>query len=242
MFMGKSRILKIILTISTVTWVALVLVLIYMFLWKTPTSKEVFEASQNFVVELKSNTGETLVTYGSAVIIDGNGTLVTNAHMVTYKQSGLYISYEYFEIRFSYEDEYRKVNLIKYDLNLDIAFLQMNDITDIKLKPSTISDSSKIHSGDIVYAVGNGLNHGIGITKGIVSLPQVNINYNDLERNVIQCDLIINDGNSGGALLNEYGELIGITTFRIKDSTGNPVYGIAFSVPINVAIAYLNTN
>lgn len=55
-------------------------------------------------------------------------------------------------------------------------------------------------------------------------------------------DLIINDGNSGGALLNEYGELIGITTFRIKDSTGNPVYGIAFSVPINVAIAYLNTN
>jgi S1-C subfamily serine protease len=229
-----------ILTIYTVTIVTVVLVLLYVFLWRVPTSNEVYQSSQNFVVELKANTGEELVTYGSAVIIEENGAMVTNAHMVTYKQSGLYVTYESFEIRFSYESEYREATLIKYDSNIDIAFLQINDITDIEIKPSTIANSSIISSGDTVYAVGNGLNHGIGVTKGIVSLPLVNIVYNEEMRSVIQCDLIINDGNSGGALLNEKGELIGITTFRIKDNTGNPVYGIAFSVPINIVMDYYN--
>ncbi|UKI50761.1 MAG: S1C family serine protease [Clostridium sp.] len=74
----------------------------------------------------------------------------------------------------------------------------------------------KISSGDKVYAIGNGMNHGIGINEGIISLPQVNIEYENNVRNVIQCDLIINEGNSGGALLDSKGRLIGITTFRLK--------------------------
>lgn len=61
------------------------------------------------------------------------------------------------------------------------------------------------------------------------------------ERNVIQCDLIINEGNSGGALLDSKGRLIGITTFRLKDYSGNVIYGIAFCIPIRDVIDYLNS-
>lgn len=102
----------------------------------------------------------------------------------------------------------------------------------------SIGDSNAISAGDVVYAIGNGMNHGIGISKGIVSLPLVNIKYDDSIRIVIQCNLVINEGNSG-ALLDERGRLIGITTFRLKDGSRNVIYGMAFCIPINDVIEYL---
>ena len=51
---------------------------------------------------------------------------------------------------------------------------------------------------------------------------------------------MINEGNSGGALLNEKGDLIGITTFRLKDSSYNVIYGMAFAIPINTVLSYLD--
>ena len=188
-----------------------------MFLSKSPTAEDVFKKNQNSVVELKSQTGEFLTSYGSAIFIKDDGTIVSNAHVVTYKQSGVYKEFELYEIRFSFEIDYREVTLIKYDLNRDIAILKINNNEDVKYKTIKYADSSKISSGDKVYAIGNGMNHGIGINEGIISLPQVNIEYENNVRNVIQCDLIINEGNSGGALLDSKGRLIGITTFRLKD-------------------------
>lgn len=83
----------------------------------------------------------------------------------------------------------------------------------------SIGDSNAISAGDVVYAIGNGMNHGIGISKGIVSLPLVNIKYDGNIRIVIQCNLVINKGNCDGALLDERDRLIGITTFRLKDGS-----------------------
>lgn len=83
------------------------------------------------------------------------------------------------------------------------------------------------------------MNQGIGITQGIISLPLMEIVYNDLKRNVIQSDLVITEGNSGGALLNDQGELIGITTFRIKDKNGLIIFGLAYSIPIDIVENYL---
>lgn len=130
--------------------------------------------------------------------------------------------------------------MIKYDLSQDISILKLDSTWNVNLKGIKIKDSTKISSGDKVYAVGNGMNHGIGITQGLISLPQVNINYEENIRSVIQCDLIINGGNSGGALLDERGKLIGITTFRLKDNLGNIIYGIAFCIPINIVLDYMN--
>lgn len=215
--------------------------ILFIFLSKSPTADDVFKKNQNSVVELKSQTGESLTSYGSAVFIKDDGTIISNAHVVTYKQSGVYKEFELYEIRFSFETDYKEVTLIKYDLNRDIAILKINNTEDVKYKTIKYGDSSKISSGDKVYAIGNGMNHGIGINEGVISLPEVKIEYENNVRNVIQCDLIINEGNSGGALLDSKGRLIGITTFRLKDYSGNVIYGMAFCIPIGEVIDYLNS-
>ncbi|HKM03904.1 MAG TPA: trypsin-like peptidase domain-containing protein [Lachnospiraceae bacterium] len=229
------------IVVLIITCISFSLIICHLYVWKSPSSQKVFINAQQSVVELKSQTGEDIISYGSAVFIDDSGTLVSNAHMVAYKQSGIYKEFESFEIRFSFENDYREVSLQKYDLNKDISILKLNNITDVNFKAIELGDSTKIASGDKVYAIGNGMNHGLGITQGLISLPQVNIDYEDNIRNVIQCDLIINEGNSGGALLDERGKLIGITTFRLKDNNGNIIYGIAFCIPINVVNEYLHS-
>lgn len=210
-------------------------------MWKDSNAKNIFSDSQYSVVELKSNTGDNIVSYGTAVIIDDEGVIISNAHMVTYKSSGLYIEYENYSIRFSFETEYRMVSLVKYDLEQDIAVLRLEDITNLTYKGIDVDYELMLETGDIVYAIGNGMNHGIGMTEGLICLPQVNIEYNGIIRRVIQCDLVINEGNSGGALLNSKGQLIGITTFRTKDISGNINYGIAYCIPINQVLEYLDT-
>lgn len=220
--------------------VVMSIILLYFLEWNTPTSTSILKKSQSFVVELKSQTNDEYLVYGSAVIIDSNGTLISNAHMVTYKESGIFKTYDNFEVRFAFEDSFHQVTLIKYDLDQDIAVLKIDKNININYKPAKIADNAKIKAGDKVYAIGNGMNHGISISQGIISLAQVNINYGGITRSVIQCDLTINEGNSGGALLDEQGRLIGIISFRIKDNQGNPVYGIAFSIPINLILTYLN--
>lgn len=232
---------KILVCINISLLVVIFTGILFMFLSKSPTVEDVFKKNQNSVVELKSQTGESLTSYGSAIFIKEDGTIVSNAHVVTYKQSGVYKEFELYEIRFSFEIDYREVTLIKYDLNRDIAILKINNTEDVKYKTIKYADSSKISSGDKVYAIGNGMNHGIGINEGIISLPQVNIENENNVRNVIQCDLIINEGNSGGALLDSKGRLIGITTFRLKDYSGNIIYGMAFCIPIRDVIDYLNS-
>ena len=206
---------------------------------KEVDSADIFKNSLKSVVELKASSSDDLyVTYGTAVFIDEN-TLVTNAHMVVYKNSGVYTEYSNFQIRFSFESDYREVFLIDYDINKDLSFLDFEDTT-VNYKAFEVNDK-KIHSGDIVYAIGNGMNHGIGITKGLVSLPLVNIEYDNYIKEVIQCDLVINEGNSGGALLDKNGKLIGITTFRLKDNSGNVIYGIAYCIPISIVLGCYNS-
>ena len=83
------------------------------------------------------------------------------------------------------------------------------------------------------------MNYGISISQGIVSMPKVIIDYNEKDKEMIQADINISEGNSGGALLNQNGKLIGITTFRTKDQNGNIIYGNAFAIPINDVVLYI---
>ena len=166
--------------------------------------------------------------------------MVTNAHVVTYTRLGAVNTFEEYSFRFSYEDEYRAAELIKYDSDKDIALLKISDTTGLALTSIKTADSEAVLAGDKVYAVGNAANYGIGIFEGIVSIPLLNIEADGLTRAVIQCDLTIAAGNSGGALLNDRGELIGLTTFRTRDNSGNVIYGIVYSIPINTVLEYVS--
>ncbi len=121
---------------------------------------------------------------------------------------------------------------------MDIAILQLAEIN-IKIKPLKVGDSTKVNNGNKVYAIGNLNNNGLSITDGIISNSNIEIQVNNTIKNVLQCDLTIADGNSGGALLDKNGSLIGITTFRLRDTSGNIIYGISYCVPINIIMEYI---
>lgn len=205
-----------------------------------PTANDVFQYNIHSVVEVKAYTDDVGESFGTAEFIGDDGTLVTNAHVITYKSLGETIAFENISIRFCYEDDYRSVTLVKYDSKLDIAVLKLNNLN-CNFKPMKLGDSSRLNNGDRIYAIGNLNNIGISITEGIVSNSNITVTNNDVTRDVIQCDLTIAEGNSGGALVDVKGRLIGITTFRLKDNSGNVIYGISYCIPINTVLEYIKT-
>lgn len=212
---------------------------IYFSHYNTVSASEIYNNSSKTVVELQSSTLGGIESFGSAIFINEK-TLVSNAHLVTYLNGGIYYEYEKYEIRFSFEDYFYEVKLLKYDNLLDVAFLQLINELEFSINPSVINTGEITH-GDRVYAIGNAMNHGISITEGIVSIPEVIIEYDGYTKVAIQCDLTINYGNSGGALLDSKGNLIGITTFRTKDNYQITIQTISYSIPINIVLDYYNT-
>lgn len=203
-----------------------------------PPTEKIFKRSLRSVVEVKAYTENVGESFGTAEFIDKEGTLVTNAHVVTYTKLEQVFQFEKCYIRFAEDEHYIQVEIIKYNKELDIAVLKMNKDFH-SFEPLKLGDSSKLETGNKIYAMGNLANYGISLTEGMVSLPLVNIEYNNVTKSVIQCNIDIAEGNSGGALLNQKGELIGITTFRTKDSGGNVIYGISYCIPINAVLEYI---
>lgn len=199
--------------------------------------KKLYDKSLQSVVEVKAYTKDVGESFGSAVLMKSDGTLVTNAHVVTYSKLGETKTFDEISIRFANSDDYLSVSLVKYDSTKDLAVLKMKDKT--KVTPIKQGDIKKVKSGDEVFAIGNLSNYGIGITKGHVSVPKINIIVDGNKKEVIQCDITIVSGSSGGALVNRNGKLIGITTFRTKDNLGNVIHGIGYVIPINMVLEYI---
>jgi len=166
---------------------------------------------------------------GSGVIFkkeDGKAYIMTNHHVVE-GASDLEIV--------TVDGETHKAKLVGKDRVSDIAVLSAEDKGLGAV--AEIGDSSKLQRGQTVLAIGNPLGLGGTLTSGIVSytdriLP-VSINQDgvyDWEQNVIQTDAAINEGNSGGALVDLNGKVVGINTMKISD-TG--VEGLGFAIPMN---------
>ena len=199
--------------------------------------KKLYDKSLKSVVEVKAYTKDVGESFGSAVLMKSDGTLVTNSHVVTYSKLGETKIFDEISIRFANSDDYLSVSLVKYDTTKDLAVLKMKDKT--KVTPIKQGDIKKVKSGDEVFAIGNLSNYGIGITKGHVSVPKINIIVDGNKKEVIQCDITIVSGSSGGALVNRNGKLLGITTFRTKDNLGNVIHGIGYVIPINRVLEYI---
>ncbi|MFP9229107.1 serine endoprotease DegQ [Pectobacterium cacticida] len=160
---------------------------------------------------------------GSGVIIDAaKGYVLTNNHVINNAD----------KIRVQLNDgrEY-EAKLIGRDEQTDIALLQLNGAKN--LVAVKIADSDQLRVGDFAVAVGNPFGLGQTATSGIISaLGRSGLNLEGLE-NFIQTDASINRGNSGGALVNLNGELIGINTAILAPGGGN--IGIGFAIPSNMA-------
>lgn len=160
---------------------------------------------------------------GSGVIIDAEkGYVLTNNHVVSQAQK--------ISVQLNDGREF-EAKLVGSDDQSDIAVLQIQK--PINLTQITVADSDKLRVGDFAVAVGNPFGLGQTATSGIISaLGRSGLNLEGLE-NFIQTDASINRGNSGGALLNLNGELIGINTAILAPGGGS--IGIGFAIPSNMA-------
>ena len=201
--------------------------------------KKIYDKSLQSVVEVKAYTKDVGESFGSAVLMKSDGTLVTNSHVVTYSKLGETKAFDEISIRFANSDKYISVALVKYDVLKDLAVLKIKDKNNNKLSAIKTGNIKKVKSGDEVFAIGNLSNYGIGITKGYISVPKINIIVDGNKKEAIQCDITIVSGSSGGALVNRNGKLIGITTFRTKDNLGNVIHGIGYVIPINRVLEYI---
>ncbi|ARV16775.1 trypsin-like peptidase domain-containing protein [Polaribacter sp. SA4-12] len=159
---------------------------------------------------------------GSGVIISQDGYIVTNNHVIDGATE--------IEITLNNRQKY-KAKLIGTDKDNDIALLKIDSDVDLPYIPFANSDNIKI--GEWVLAVGNPYNLTSTVTAGIVSAKGRDLEGNSAIDSFIQTDAAVNPGNSGGALVNTRGELVGINT-AISSKTGSFV-GYSFAVPSNIA-------
>ena len=158
---------------------------------------------------------------GSGVIVDGAGTIVTNQHVIAGADS---IKAQLADGRIA------DAKIVGQDPDTDIAILHLA-IARLPIMPLGRSDVLRV--GDIVLAIGNPYGLSQTVTQGIVSATgRGQLGLATFE-NFIQTDAAINLGNSGGALINAHGELVGINTAVLNRSSGGPE-GIGFAIPVNL--------
>ena len=164
---------------------------------------------------------------GSGFVIDEEGYILTNDHVVEGSED--------VTVRFADEGAPVEAEVKGRDPSTDLALLKV-DPGDAELDPVPLGDSSKARVGDPVVAIGNPFGVGRTVTTGIVSAVQREIQAPNgfTIAGAIQTDAAVNPGNSGGPLLNDRGEVIGVNS-QIATGGGNGSVGIAFAVPIDTA-------
>jgi serine protease Do/serine protease DegQ len=170
------------------------------------------------------------VGLGSGVIVSSDGFILTNNHVVE--------DADELTVVLSDDREF-PAKVVGSDPKTDVAVVKI-DTTG--LQAITFADSDKLRVGDVVFAVGNPLDVGETVTMGIVSAKSRNVHILDDVagyEDFIQTDAAINLGNSGGALVDAKGRLVGINSAIVSPSRGN--IGIGFAVPVNLAAGVMKS-
>lgn len=173
---------------------------------------------------------ERLDGLGSGVIISSDGYIFTNNHVVA----------EADEIKVKLNDDRELIaKVIGADPKTDVAVIK---IEGEMLPTAILANSDKLRVGDVVFAIGNPLGVGQTVTMGIVSATGRRVGILDEVagyENFIQTDASINKGNSGGALIDAKGRLVGINSAIISNNQGS--IGIGFAIPVNLARSIMNS-
>ncbi len=158
---------------------------------------------------------------GSGIIITTGGYIVTNQHVIADASEICVILNSGEEL---------PAKLVGQDEKTDIAILKVD--TDKELTAATLGDSSAVEVGDLAVAIGNPLGQEFAgsVTSGVISAVNRTMTIENRTYNLLQTDAAINSGNSGGALINKYGEVIGINSVKL---TQTGVEGLGFAIAIS---------
>ena len=175
-----------------------------------------------FTAEEKYNS-VFVVTSGNSLgsgFAVGENWIITNAHVID-NPNNIMLS--------TYAGETHTTYLVGYDQDKDIAVL---GVKDARFTPLTVADYKSLNTGDDVYAIGAPKSMAYTLTKGVISAKEREIG----KYKYIQTDAAINEGNSGGPLLNDEGNVIGINTLKMSDSEG-----IGLAIPMTVVCDFLKS-
>ena len=197
------------------------------------TASEIYAANVNSTVGISTQIKVNYYGYqttaaasGSGFILTDDGYIVTNFHVIDDAE----------EIKVTtFDNTSYDANVVGYDEENDIAVLKIDAEG---LSPVVLGDSDNLNVGDDVVAIGNPLGElTFSLTKGCVSALDRSITIDNMSMNLIQTDCAINSGNSGGALFNMYGEVIGITNAKYSNngSAEATIESIGFAIPISTA-------
>ena len=177
---------------------------------------------------------DTEVGAGTGFIITEDGYIVTNQHVIELAQTDpdLY----YVTVSLPGVDEDVAATIVGTDVQTDIAVLKVE--YDGTLPCVTLGDSDTLQTGELVIAIGNALGTlDDTVTVGVVSALDREIKKDGYTIDVIQTDAAINNGNSGGPLINSFGEVIGITNAKMVTSSSE---GLGFAIPIDDVYNYIS--
>lgn len=191
------------------------------------------EYDVNYFGMTKATTGS-----GSGVIISEDGYILTNNHVISSADSSSF--YQVSDAKsitvkiYGDETEY-PAEIVGTDSQTDLAVLKIDKTG---LQAAELGDSSSVQIGEFVLAIGNPYNLDFSVTAGIISALNREMTVDSTTYKVIQADCAINSGNSGGALVNSKGQVIGITTLKLS---GTGIEGVSFAIPINDTISIYKT-
>lgn len=197
------------------------------------TAQKVYAKVNPATVLVVAQTGES-ASIGTGVIMTEDGYVITNAHVISGGESCWVMLADGWD----YDAE-----LVGFDADQDIAVLKLVDAEG--LPTVEFGDSELAEVGDQVYAIGNPLGVELRgtMTEGIISAINRNVELEGRTLNVLQTTAALNNGNSGGPLINRYGQVIGINTLKMS-GTGAPdeatVEGLGFALPISSAYFVIN--
>ena len=207
---------------------------------KLMTPAEVYAANVGSTVGITTSVTtnywgfqSTSAASGSGFIISDDGYILTNFHVI---EDSSHISVS------MYNGDSYDATLIGYDESNDIAVLK---IEAEGLVPVILGDSDNLNVGDSVVAIGNPLGElTFTLTSGAISAKDREVTFSDnTTMNLLQTDCAINSGNSGGALFNLYGEVIGVTNAKYSSSSGSEasIDNIGFAIPINSILSIVES-
>ena len=182
-----------------------------------------------------NNGSQGMTGVGTGIIMSKDGYIVTNAHVIYDDEYG-YGEASSVQIQMSDEETTYDARIVAYDKEADIAVLKIDADN---LTPAEFGDSSSCEVGEMVVAIGNplGLQFQNTVTCGIISALDRKVTINDNTMTLIQTDTAINNGNSGGPLINSSGQGIGINSAKMSSTYSGEatVEGIGFAIPMSEA-------
>ena len=187
--------------------------------------EDIYKKVSPSVVSVISTTSEGTGS-GSGVIMSKDGYIITNNHVVEGAQS--------VSVQLS-DSSSLDATIVGTDEQTDLAVIKVESSTD--LTPAEFGDSDQLEPGEYAYAIGSpgGVQFANTITGGRISAINRDLTVNDRVMSLIQTDASINNGNSGGALINKYGQVVGITSAKLSGNAfgSATVEGMGFAIPIN---------